>query len=215
MTEARITRKPEPCDMDGPRTEHETHRHEDGRVCVWEEGAWVTVNTKSETVHLEGQKVDQHAVGLYGKFQVQRRDKRDQAGGDRAEAAPHYFVLDPIFDPLSRVAMAAYALVAREHGYDKLADDLEANLKSLARLQAEAMDTQDPEGTKRSLRAVTTWTYDGTIDNYAQQRGDRPGADEMAALDMHNLAEEGSQIEDLLGMADSDGDIATWVLPNA
>lgn len=45
--------------------------------------------------------------GYYEKFEVRRKDGRDQPGGDREGA--RYFTLDFIHDPHARIALAAYA----------------------------------------------------------------------------------------------------------
>lgn len=47
-------------------------------------------------------------TGLYDKFRITRRDKRDQIGGDRMNA--DYFVLDLTYDPFAKKALLAYAL---------------------------------------------------------------------------------------------------------
>lgn len=75
-----------------------------------------------------GQKGPQRERGLYGKFQVARRDRRDEPGGDREGA--EYFVLDLTYDRPSRVALLAYAdAVAAE--YPILAADLRAQVARL------------------------------------------------------------------------------------
>lgn len=207
MTTAHITRKAEPCDFP-PGVDHETHRHQDGRLCVWEEGGWVTVNTVSEEVGATVTALGQKEIGLYGKYMVARVDRRDEPGGDKADARPFYFVLDPIFDPIARPAMATYALVAREHGYAKLADDIEHNLDQLAAMQAASMEEADPDAEARSLRVVATWTYAAHRAHY----GDPATADRMAEVDMENLASRGCTLDDLMY---DDTPPSARILPNA
>lgn len=48
-------------------------------------------------------------AGLYQKFNVSRRDGRDQPGGDRQDAV--YFVLDISHDPFALDALRAYRMV--------------------------------------------------------------------------------------------------------
>lgn len=67
--------------------------------------------------------------GLYGKFEVRRRDGRDQPGGDKAIA--RYFVLDYVHDPFARTALAAYA-DACEGELPQLAVDLRRELRAEA-----------------------------------------------------------------------------------
>lgn len=46
-------------------------------------------------------------VGFYEKFEVHRKDGRDQPGGDREGAV--YFTLDLTHDPYAKAALQAYA----------------------------------------------------------------------------------------------------------
>lgn len=46
-------------------------------------------------------------AGFYEKFEVRRKDGRDQPGGDREGAV--YFTLDLTHDPFARPALQAYA----------------------------------------------------------------------------------------------------------
>jgi hypothetical protein len=62
-------------------------------------------------------------AGLYQKFDVRRRDGRDQAGGDREAAA--YFVLDVAHDPHALAALTAYRMSCEWH-LPALANDLRA-----------------------------------------------------------------------------------------
>lgn len=74
--------------------------------------------------------------GLYGKFNVSRRDGSDAPGGkhDRCE----YFVLDATHDPLAIVALRAYADVACVSGYELLAADLEYVIRRSCQSQQSA-----------------------------------------------------------------------------
>ncbi len=59
--------------------------------------------------------------GIYSKYNVSRRDRRDQPGGDREHA--HYFVLDLVYDPFAREALKYYAFKCAAE-YPELAADL-------------------------------------------------------------------------------------------
>lgn len=48
-------------------------------------------------------------VGLYQKFDVSRKDGRDAASGDRADAV--YFTLDLVHDPFALAAITNYRLM--------------------------------------------------------------------------------------------------------
>jgi hypothetical protein len=170
---------PDPCDRpwppdglsDGPP---QSHRHDDGRVCVAESGAdgWQTASPVAspaappepgpedlEAVEqfevkanealvreiAEGA-VSQREVGLYGKFHVRRADGRDAPGGDREGA--DYFVMDLVYDAAARVAMGLYASVVRRMGYDLLASDIERRLGAYLVEVAKAV-----EATKASAEA--------------------------------------------------------------
>ncbi len=62
--------------------------------------------------------------GYYEKFNVSRKDGRDQPGGDREGA--EYFTLDLTYDqPAAGIALRAYAEACREQA-PKLYDDLKA-----------------------------------------------------------------------------------------
>lgn len=63
--------------------------------------------------------------GLRAKFHVERLDRRDRPGGDKADAG--YFVLDYVHDPYARAAVAAYA-DACETDLPQLAADLRAKI---------------------------------------------------------------------------------------
>ena len=62
-------------------------------------------------------------VGYYEKFEVRRKDGRDQPGGDREGAV--YFTLDLTNDPYARIALEAYA-AASAVALPDLAADLRA-----------------------------------------------------------------------------------------
>jgi hypothetical protein len=64
------------------------------------------------------------SAGLHQKYRVERIDGRDKPGGDKPGA--RYFVLDYAHDPLAHTALGFYAVLAREAGYEALADDLDA-----------------------------------------------------------------------------------------
>jgi hypothetical protein len=66
--------------------------------------------------------MNQQECGLYDKYTVWRNDDRDEPGGDRQGAK--YFVLDYVHDPIARVALQVYAVVASNSGYVNLARDL-------------------------------------------------------------------------------------------
>ena len=58
--------------------------------------------------------------GFYEKYEVRRKDGRDQPGGDREGAA--YFTLDLTHDPYARTALQAYADAAADALPDLVAD---------------------------------------------------------------------------------------------
>lgn len=59
--------------------------------------------------------------GLYQKFDVKRRDGRDQPGGDRENAV--YFTLDVLNDPFALSAIAGYRIMC-EGTCPRLANEL-------------------------------------------------------------------------------------------
>lgn len=65
--------------------------------------------------------MNQHEMGLYGKFEVRRLDGTDAPGGKHEHS--EYFVLDLTCDPFARCALATYALACAKE-YPKLAEDL-------------------------------------------------------------------------------------------
>ena len=69
------------------------------------------------------------ALGLLGKFHVERTDGRS-AKGEKHDGCD-YFVLDLTHDPLAFPAIAAYEQAARIAGYEALADDLIVKLVAL------------------------------------------------------------------------------------
>lgn len=58
--------------------------------------------------------------GLYRKYEVRRVE--DPAG---KHEQCFYYVLDLVHDPIALEALSVYARIAREHGYESLADDLD------------------------------------------------------------------------------------------
>lgn len=65
-------------------------------------------------------------TGYYEKFEVRRKDGRDQPGGDREGA--EYFTLDLTHDPYARAALEAYAAAAGEELPELVADLRERGL---------------------------------------------------------------------------------------
>jgi len=63
---------------------------------------------------------DNRNEGLRAKFRVERVDPEAQ---ERHKGC-WTFVLEPLHDPLARVALKAYEAAAREAGYLELAEDL-------------------------------------------------------------------------------------------
>ncbi len=59
-------------------------------------------------------------AGFYDKFEVRRRDGRDQPGGDREGAV--YFTLDLTHDRFAKPALQAYADAAADDLPDLVAD---------------------------------------------------------------------------------------------
>lgn len=220
MTTAHIVRKPEPCNQTPPEHEgdKQTHFHvEDGRVCWWDpiKGEWVTVNSRHESVgEAEPQEVPK---GLYPKFFVKRVDGRDAPGGDRHDAQQAYFVLDPIFDPHARPALALYALVARERGDVELADDIEANLRQInAYVGSVVEEGADPESLKRPLRVVATFTYPGYRAHYLDEESGQPmPVHDMARVDEQNLRDGTVTLIDADSWGDDPGGESISVLPDA
>lgn len=154
MTDIQHSSEPEPCDQPFPSQEEIkaggnviTHAHEDGRVCLAEVGhdKWQTAQpvrpiaapTVFEEPEPEEPRVDQKQAGLYNKYNVSRVDGRDKEGGDRFGA--QYFVLDVVFDPAARIAATIYAVVARQMGYEALADDMERAMENFYSQVGEAV----------------------------------------------------------------------------
>lgn len=166
MTKVEISKGPSgPCDRPAPPdgSEQASHSHTDGRVCAWSQDRWLTVAvTGRQEVEVSAHVLPPEPVrsqrerGLYPKFMVRRADGRDQDGGDRVEARQAYLVLDPIFDPAARPALALYSMLVRQMGYERYADDLDHNLAVLNEMASQAVD-QMP-GQPRT-RVVATWTY--------------------------------------------------------
>ena len=235
--EAKITEAlHEPCERPAPTGDDPAaHTHDDdGRVCAWDDahGEWLTVRAvpkeQSPDLVMSPPDIDlpayppapdQKEVGIYPKFFVRRIDGRDQDGGDREDAKQGYFVLDPVFDPAARPALALYSMLARQMGYEKLADDLDHNLRVLAQHVGAALEQgaePDPKDV-RPLRAVATWTYDATREHYLDPQAaiglDNCTADVMAGVDQRNYAENTISIDDVLSLATDDPDVR--ILPNA
>lgn len=219
----------EPCDRPAPDGDASvTHTHaDDGRVCAWDSSAdsWLTVRavpkaSAEEPVVLPEETPmvpypptpDQKEVGAYPKFGVVRYDGRDRPGGDREGAQQGYFVLDPIFDPAARPALAMYAMVVRQMGYTKFADDIDANLAILVGHVSDAVESEQPADA-RPLRAVATWTYQGKRADYQADGAPLPSVGTMAEIDQHNYDNEIVVFDDLLALASATPDVK--ILPHA
>jgi hypothetical protein len=143
------------------------------------------------------------------EFTVRRTDGKDAPGEEFADARMTYCVLDPVYDPAARPAMALYAALCRRiPGREHLAETLEHNLGVLAEEVSGILESlEHPNG--RTLRAVATWAY--PVDP-----ADYPGVKrlaEMASLDQDHLGKGLLAIEDLSSAADSDL-IDIRILPN-
>lgn len=215
----------DPCDRPTPTGEDAaSHTHDDdGRVCAWdsEQQSWLTVRAVSDSefevraavVSDEDlasfpsypQTPDQHALGLYPKFMVARMDGRDRPGADRDGAKQGYFVLDPIFDPAARPAMAIYAQVVRSMGYDTLADDIERNLEVITQHVSNVIGDA---GDSASLRVVSTWTYDAIRAHYS----DTDNVAGMCKIDQEQIDSGAISLEDLMP---TDSAPNVMIIPNA
>ena len=232
--DVQITEGPkEPCDRPapGPETDQATHSHIDGRVCAWDSGqsTWLTVaavpksdfeittqvgpppqQAPSNVIDLP---VDQKARGMYPKFVVKRLDGRDEPGGDRDGARQAYLVLDPIYDPAARPALALYSMLVRQMGYEAYADDLDHNLAILNSMVSDALATQP--GPHRG-RVVATWTYevDPAAEGYHNDQGEPLPLADAVLVDQTGLAEHAISIEDVASWAD-DESMKVRMLPDA
>ena len=206
---AQIHRAPAPCDRPAPESGLDPHSHEDGRRCVWEDGAWVTVTSISEPV--EPVKVDKKDRGLEPKFYVHRVDGRDAPGGDRHDAQHGYFVLDCVFDPIARPALALYAVLARQRGYEVLADDIEANLRVLYSMAGDVMPNAD-------IRAVATWSYpqppEEAYRGLLEEEIEGLSVAVKAALDVQEIDRADLAPEDIVGQG-NEGTFKFTLLPDA
>ena len=230
MPEIQITEGPkEPCDYPAPEpgSTSASHTHTDGRVCAWnaEEDTWWTVaaTPKSEftvaTQVMPGEpEVPQKERGAYPKFLVGRADGRDQPGGDRHDALLAYCVLDPIFDPAARPAVALYAKIVRRMGYEKFADDLDHNLALLNQMASEALEVVHVDSETRPLRVIATWTFDSSVEAYSGSMEDSgqeglAGAQQMALFEMAALENNQLGVEDMLSWGEPDS-LDVIVMPN-
>lgn len=82
----------------------------------------------NSAITFKNQKVDQHTIGLYGKFRVTRLDGRGLQGQDRADA--EYYVIDLKYAKEAQEAVLAIVEALRDD-FPTLAEDLDRVMSRL------------------------------------------------------------------------------------